>query len=557
MSKFISKFKELFKNFKGDLFGGITSGVIALPLALAFGVASGVGAAAGLYGAIFVGLFAAIFGGTKPQISGPTGPITVVVAAIVASHPGNYKLIFATVVLAGLFQILLGITSVGKLIKFVPYPVISGFMSGIGVIIIILQINPLLGLDVQGTPIKTILSFPEIFNSFNLQSLILGSMTLAIVFFTPRKFAQLVPPTLIALVSVTIASVLLGFNVKTIGEIPTGLPDFAFPLISLEELIIIVPLAITVAILGAVDSLLTSLVADSLAKTNHNSNKELIGQGIGNMFSGAFGGIAGAGATMRTVVNIKTGGKTQLAGVIHSIFLIILLLGAAPLASNIPMAVLAGILIKVGFDIIDYKFIKVINHAPKHDLAVMLLVFALTVFDDLIFAVGAGLVLSCLLFASSISRQFNITVDDYSHCKGDLEQENIEELSKYKIRMVNIEGVFFFGSASRVLTRVDDLLGTEYLIINCESIPEMDISAVFALEDIIVRMRDKGIKVFIVFSSTNVTKKLLRLGVTRLIGRDNIFYEKCRAVDKARHLIAGKLSNQQNKQKKELTGIKN
>lgn len=373
----MNNLKNLFSNFKGDLFGGVTAGVIALPLALAFGVASGVGAAAGLYGAIFVGLFAAIFGGTRPQISGPTGPITVVVAAIVASNPGDFKLIFATIVMAGLFQIFLGISGVGNLIKFVPYPVISGFMSGIGVIIIILQINPLLGLDVHGTPIKTLFSIGEVFNSFNPHSLILGLATLIIVFFTPCKIRNIIPPSLLALVGVTAASVILGFNVKTIGEIPTGLPELQFPLLPLEELLKIVPLAITVAILGAVDSLLTSLVSDSLTKDNHNSNKELIGQGIGNMFSGMFGGIAGAGATMRTVVNIKTGGRTPLSGVVHALFLIILLLGAAPLASNIPMAVLAGILIKVGFDIIDYKFLKIINHAPKRDLAVMALVFIL------------------------------------------------------------------------------------------------------------------------------------------------------------------------------------
>lgn len=542
MQNYTGRIRKLFSNFKGDLFGGITAAVIALPLALAFGVASGVGAAAGLYGAIFVGLFASIFGGTKPQISGPTGPITVVVAAIVASHPGNFKLIFATILLAGLFQILLGISKVGNFIRFVPYPVISGFMSGIGVIIIILQINPLLGLETQGTPIKTILNLGEVFGKFNLQSLILGLATLLIVFRTPAKIGRMVPPSLIALVSITIASVLLGFNVNRIGEIPTGLPAFEFPVISLEEIVIIIPLAITVAILGSVDSLLTSLVSDSLTKQTHNSDKELIGQGIGNTVSGMFGGIAGAGATMRTVVNIKTGGKTPLSGIIHGIFLLVLLLGAAPLASHIPMAVLAGILIKVGFDIIDYKFMKVINHAPRRDLAVMILVFVLTVFDDLIFAVGAGIVLSCLLFASRISQKFKITIDDYKQTTNQEYEEHIEELSKYKIRMVNIDGEFFFGSASRVLTRVDDLLGTEYLIINCEAIPDMDISAVFALEDIIVRMRDQGIKVFLVLAGKDVTKHLLRLGVMKLIGRDNIFYDKCKAVQKARDMISDKVN---------------
>lgn len=541
MNRLNNCLKELFSNVKGDLFGGLTAGVIALPLALAFGVASGVGAAAGLYGAILVGLFASIFGGTKPQISGPTGPITVVLAAIISTNPGNYKLIFATIFLAGLFQILFGISKIGKMIKYVPYPVISGFMSGIGVIIILLQLNPLLGLDVQGTPVKAIIALGNSAQTFDPQSLLLGIATLLIVFLTPPIISQKIPPPLIALVGITIFSLIVGFDVKTIGEIPVGIPAFEIPFISLEELIKIIPVAVTLAILGSVDSLLTSLVADSLTKTTHNSNKELIGQGIGNIVTSLFGGIAGAGATMRTVVNIKTGGKTPLSGIIHAVFLIIILLGAAPLASNIPMAVLAGILIKVGFDIIDYKFIKVIQNAPRHDLIVMIVVFVLTVVDDLIFAVGTGLVLSCLLFVSTISRQFNIIINDIEQKNIEKLFEDIEKESKYKIRLINIEGVFFFGSASRILTRVDDLLGTRCLILNCESIPQMDISAIFALEDIIVRMKDKSIKVFLVVSSKEITKQLLRLGVVKIISRENIFYDKNNAIKRAQAYISGKI----------------
>lgn len=538
--------KQVFSNFKGDIFGGITAGVIALPLALAFGVASGVGAAAGLYGAILVGLFASLFGGTKPQISGPTGPMTVIVAALAASSNGNFKLIFLAIVLAGLFQIILGFSKVGRLIKYVPYPVISGFMSGIGVIIIILQINPLLGINSEGSPLKTILKFSESIGSIELQSIILGLLTLFIVFFTPSKIKQIIPPALIALISVTLVSVLFGFNVKTIEEIPTMLPSLQLPLVSLDEFIKTVPIAVTLAILGSVDSLLTSLVSDSLTKTHHNSNKELIGQGIGNMVAGLFGGIAGAGATMRTVVNIKSGGKTPLSGIIHSLFLITILLGAAPLASYVPMAVLAGILIKVGFDIIDYKFIKVIKHAPKYDLIVMILVFVLTVFDDLIFAVDSGIVLSSLLFATNISRQFNVTVNDVEDHIEENPDTCLEKISNYKTRIVDIDGVFFFGSASRILTRVDELLGTKYLIINCQTIDSMDISAIFALEDIIVRIKDHGINVLLVINNENIYKKLHKLGIFQIINENSIFYDKNAAIDKVKLLINDKLQSCEN-----------
>ena len=526
-----------FSNVKGDIFGGITAGVIALPLALAFGVASGAGAAAGLYGAIIVGFFAAIFGGTKPQISGPTGPMTVVLAGIIAAYPNNLDLVFVAIIMAGFFQIILGLSKAGKLIRYVPYPVISGFMSGIGVIIILLQLNPLLGLNVSGNTIDSIINLAQNFQSTNMQSVLVGLITLAIVFFTPSKIAKNFPPALIALIGVTILTALLKLDVATIGNIPTSLPNFHFPIISIKDFIGIIPIAITLSILGSVDSLLTSLVSDSLTRTNHNPNKELIGQGIGNLFAGLFGGICGAGATMRTVVNIKSGGKTPLSGVFHSLFLLFVLLGAAHLAKYIPMPLLAGILIKVGFDIIDYKFINIINHAPKSDLAVMIFVFLLTVFDDLIFAVGAGIVLSSILFAASIAKQMNVIIDEIKETPEE-NGENLSELSKYKIRMVNIDGVLFFGSASRVLMQVDDLLGTEYLIINCESIKNMDISAMFALEDIIHRMHSKKIHVLLVLNNKEITKKLLKVGIVKIVRINNIFYQKADAVNAIKKLIA-------------------
>ncbi len=537
----MNKFITIFQNFKGDAFGGITAGIIALPLALAFGVASGIGATAGLYGAILVGFFASLFGGTKTQISGPTGPITVVIASIIATNPGNFELIFSIIILAGLFQVLFGILKIGQFVKYVPYPVISGFMSGIGAIIIILQINPILGEEPQNGIINSIMSIKNSFSNLNIESFTLGLLTLIIVFFTPNKIKQKIPPALIALVVVTIISLLLKYDIKTIGNIPMGFPNIKFPVISLQELSTITPLALTLAILGTVDSLLTSLVADSLTKDKHDSNKELVGQGIGNIFAGLFGGLAGAGATMRTVINIKSGGKTKTSGIIHSLFLMIILLGAAPLVKNIPMAVLAGILIKVGFDIIDYKFLKILRDAPKYDLIVMITVFLITIFYDLIFAVGVGIVLSSVLLTISLSKQTKINIKNIVNKNNN--EEKIERDSNYHIRIINIDGVFFFGSTSRILMRVDELIGTQYVILNCKNIPDMDISAFFALEDIIQRLNDENIETFIVVKNTKVSEKLLNLGITKLINKNNILFHTDVAIKKAKKHYNNLLKN--------------
>lgn len=516
-------------NIKGDLLGGITAGVIALPLAIALGVASGLGATAGLYGAIIVGFFASIFGGTPTQITGPTGPMAVVIASIAALHSDKPNLIFATILFAGFFQILLGIFKVGKLVNFIPYPVISGFMSGIGAIIILLQINSFLGLNFDGTPIEGLLNIIKNHNLIVPESIILGTLTLLIVFFTPKKLADKVPPPLIALIAVTAFSILMGYNVAAIGTIPTTFPQFSFPAIHLSDIEYIIPLALTLAVLGSIDSLLTSLVADSLTKTKHNSNRELIGQGIGNMIASVFGGVASSGATMRTVVNIKSGGKTRLSGVIHSIFLILVILFFAPIASKIPLAVLAGILIKVGISIIDYKFIKVIKAAPRNDLLVMLLVFLITVFDDLILAVGVGVVLSSLLFAGNIAKHTNIEFiepNDY-----------FEEDIKNKIMIMHIDGVLFFGSASQVASRIDDVLENKAVIIDCTKIKSMDISAVFALEDLILTLQGKNVNVIISFNNRDVAATTLKLGLRKLIKRNNVTF----SVDEA--LLIAKNNN--------------
>lgn len=516
---------NLTTNLKGNLFGGITAGIIALPLALAFGEASGLGAVSGLYGAIIVGLFATIFGGTQTQISGPTGPMTVVVASIVATHPGDFRLIFWTIFFGGLFQILLGISKIGKLINYVPYPVISGFMSGIGMIIILLQTGPMLGLESQGTPILAFKDFIKSYNNLDIQSTILGILTILIVFCTPQKISKKVPPALLALILVSSISIILDFSVKTIGEIPSSFPMFQLGSISIGMILSIIPTAFTLALLGSVDSLLTSLVADSVTKTKHDSNKELIGQGIGNLIAGCFGGLPGAGATMRTVINIKSGGTTRLSGVIHSLFLISVIIFLAPFASKIPIAVLSGILIKVGFDIIDYKFLKLTKYMPKYDILVMCIVFLITVFYDLILAVGVGIILASLLFAAKISSQMNIDIKNVEH----FEQEEYQD----KIKILHIDGIFFFGSASHIIAKAEELLGVECLIVDCQNIKTMDVSAIFALEDIISRLHDVKADVILILNNRSLAVKLLKMGLSKFIDKKDIVYNYESALKKA------------------------
>ncbi len=530
------------KDLKNNIYGGVTAGVIALPLALAFGVASGLGATAGLWGAIIVCLFATVFGGTPTQISGPTGPMTVIVASLVFANPNNPKLIFMTLFLAGVFQIILGFLKIGKFVNYVPYPVISGFMSGIGAIIICLQLNNLIGITFEGAPINSLLNFFTSLKSLaeaNFQSLVLGLLTLGIVFFTPKKIQNKIPAPLIALIFVTLLSIFLHFDVKTIGTIPAAFPSFDFPFAGFEVLKKIIPLALTLALLGSVDSLLTSLVADSLTKTKHNSDKELIGQGLGNMVASLFGGLAGAGATMRTVVNIKSGGSSRISGIVHSLFLILIVLCFAPAASKIPLAVLAGILIKVGFDIIDYKFLKILKCAPKSDLAVMLFVFLITVLDDLIFAVGVGIVLSSVLFAANVSKQMNIKIKELPVSDGEKCEGCIEEDVANNILIMHIRGIFFFGTASEVLARVENLMNAKFVVIDCKSIKFLDISAAFALEDMIVRLQDNGIKPLLVLNNRRLAGKLLRYGLIKFIKKDDIFFDVECALERIKTKLIG------------------
>jgi len=379
---------------KYDIFAGITAGVIALPMALGFGVASGLGPAAGLYGAIIVGLLAAIFGGTPTQIYGPTGPTTVFVAAIVALNLNNLSVVFAIIILCGIFQIILGLCKAGALIHLVPKPVVSGFMAGVGCIIIMTQITPFLGLTSQGNMIQALTSLLTL-EGVNIQCIIIGAVTLLIL--SLKKIDKIIPVSFFALVVCTGACKLFNLNIPTSGAIPSGLPSITLAPISLEALFYIITVALGLALLASTDGLLTSLIADNMTKTKHDSNKELIGQGLGNMFSGIFGGTACSSSTILTVANIETGARTRLSGIVHALLLIMILLFLGPVVQAIPLAVLAGILIKVGLDVIYFGFFKELASVPKSDIVVTLAVLAITVFGNLLVAVGVGVALHAFI----------------------------------------------------------------------------------------------------------------------------------------------------------------
>ncbi|MGB5919365.1 SulP family inorganic anion transporter [Arcobacter sp.] len=484
----------MFKNIKNDILGGVTAAVVALPLALAFGVASGAGAEAGIYGAIILGFFAALFGGTPTQISGPTGPMTVITAAAIIAFKDDLASVMTVIFLSGIIQISFGVFGIGKWIKFIPYPVISGFMTGIGIIIIILQINPFLGVDGYGSVIHTLIEIPNTFQLANNDSLIIAYITLIIMFLTPKVITKIIPSALIALIVMTSFSIYYGYDIKVIGEIPASLPNFVLPfnfdILKLKDIFMY---ALTLALLGTIDTLLTSLVADSMTKTKHRPNKELIGQGIGNSLCAFVGGIPGAGATMRTVINIKSGGVTRISGMTHSIMLLITVVFFAKYASQVPLAVLSGILIKVGVDIIDYRFFRIMKVLHKNDILIMITVLLLTVFVDLIMAVGAGITFAAISAVYKISKETRIqTIKAFKDSPFDIDIDNTE------IRILRIDGSFFFGSAMILERRIKKVLKAKYIIIDCRDIHFLDISAIITIEEIINLLKDYNIDVSLV-----------------------------------------------------------
>jgi len=532
-----------FSHLRGDIFGGLTAGVVALPLALAFGEASGAGPIAGVYGAILVGFFAALFGGTPSQISGPTGPMIVVFAGVFASLSGDLSLVFATVILAGALQIAFGLLGFGQYIRLVPYPVVSGFMSGIGCIIIALQLARLFGHEpAESGTIPALMEIPTAVSNPNMGALGVGLLTLGIVFFWPSNWGRYLPGPLAALIIGTLVSLALT-DVPILGAIPTGLPDFIVPSFSSATILIVFEAAMILAILGAIDSLLTSLVADNMTRTRHHSNRELIGQGVGNMAAGFFGGIPGAGATMRTVVNIRTGGVTKISGMLHSLLLLAVVLVLAPMASKIPHAVLAGILVKVGYDIIDWSYLKLAHRGPRFDLLLMVMVLSLTVFVDLITAVVAGVVVAAVAFVKQVADEQLASAaghaDDPTEGLTDDETELLEECGT-RLTYFNFGGPLSFGAAADLGHQVRERLSPSHhtsLVLDFGRVPFMDVSAARAVETIALDAVHAGKHLYLCGINEAVAASLEGLGVNEHLSDEHRYETRLEALQAARNWI--------------------
>ena len=526
-----------FNNLRGDVFGGITAGIVALPLALAFGVQSGAGPVAGLYGAIVLGIFAATFGGTSSQVSGPTGPMTVVAALVVIKAIEEYGsleagmgFIICIFLLAGVVQILFGVLKLGTYIKYIPYPVVSGFMSGIGGIIILLQIYPFFGQTSPKKVLDVITNIVDVIPIINWEAMIIASSTIAIIYLFP-KITKAIPSTLVALISMTIVTTFIGLEVPVIGTIPSSLPELkigAIASIHASDITLIIELALTLALLGAIDSLLTSVIADNITKTKHHSNRELVGQGIGNIMASCIGGLPGAGATMRTLVNVNAGGQTPLSGVIHGVLLLAILLGLGNYAQEIPIPVLAGILITVGVGIIDYKGFRHIKSVPRTDAVVMLIVLGMTMFVDLIQAVAVGLILSSILFMKQMSDQLGSEVKILpikENCR-QWWKENIPDSIADKIYVKHFPGPIFFGFAPALQAMAESLPDIRVVIFRMMDVPNIDQTGLYALEEVVLSLEKRNIAVVITGLQKQPYRMLQRINmVPGLIPENYIFDE--------------------------------
>jgi SulP family sulfate permease len=540
-----------FDNVRGDIFGGVTAAVVALPLALAFGVASGAGAIAGLYGAIFVGLFAALFGGTPSQVSGPTGPMTVVMAAIVTQYAHEPAMAFTVVIMGGLLQLAFGVFRLGRFVTFVPFKVISGFMSGIGCIIIIIQLAPFFGHPsstkgvlsaLAALPAQILATVSDVAAgqlTAQSEALILGIIALVVVLFMPSRLQRWAPAPLVALVGATLLAVFAMPHAPVIGEIPRGVPVPKLPAFSLTALPDMIQAAFILALLGSIDSLLTSLIADNVTRTRHKSDRELIGQGIGNIVAGFFGGIPGAGATMRTVINVRAGGRTPISGALHALVLLALVLGMAPLAEGIPLAVLAGILLKVGLDIIDWNFLKRIRRAPRSSVLVMLTVLVLTVIADLVTAVGVGIIMASLISASELSKhqldQLDLVASnaDTTARLPDDERDLIDR-SHGHVLLIRLSGPFSFCSANEITGRLGQS-GMDYraVVFDFSEVPMIDVSVAIAIEGAIRDTAERGAHVILAGLGGNAVDMLDRMKVLPLVPPDRRHTDRKSALEQA------------------------
>ncbi len=511
------------KNLKGDILGGVTTAIVSLPLALAFGVASGAGAEAGLYGAVLVGFWAALLGGTNTLISEPTGPMTLMMTTIltglVAANPEHGLAIgFTVVVLAGFFQVILGLLKLGRYITLMPYAVVSGFMSGIGVLLIVLQLGPLLG---QPTPpggsIGVFKALPAMLEQAKLPELMLGGLSLLILFLQPASWRRVMPAQLVVLlVGVVYAWTFFdGEDLRTIGAIPAGLPSLRLPEFSALLAGQIIVDALLLAMLGCIDTLLTAVISDSLTRNRHDSNRELVGQGFANMISGLFGGLPGAGATMGTVVNIQTGGTTPRAGMIRALVLLLVVLVAAPLMEDVPMVILAAITFKVGVDILDWSFLRRIHHVSTTSTVIMYGVLVLTVMVDIMVAVGIGVFIANLLTIDRLSRLQAAQVRTLDPSDHDLPLKPAERAllrdAGGAIQMFHLSGPMIFGVANAIAQEQTVLKGAKALVVDLHDVPYLSVTVALAIENLIRDAFAAGCRTIVTGGNPTVRHRLEKL----------------------------------------------
>ena len=528
---------------RGDVLGGVTAAFVALPLALAYGVASGMGAAAGLYGAIALGFFAAFFGGTPTQISGPTAPMAIVVAMVIATYAESFAEALAVIVLGGLLQALLGVLKLGRFVSYTPYVVVSGFMSGIGVLVIAIQILPFLGSDpVPGGAVGMILALPAAVGAVDASAVAVGCVTLAFSIFWPRRLARYLPGTLAGLVPGTLLGALWLNDAPVVGAIPAGLPVLQLQMPSLDFLARAVEPAIMLALVGSVVSLLTCLVADSLTRTSHDPDRELIGQGVGNMAAGLVGGLPGGGTPVYTVPNIRAGGATRAAGVTFSVLLLALLLGLGSYVESIPLAALAAVLIKVGWDLVDWHFLARLHRLRRDHVVVMLTTLALAVFVDLVVAVAAGLVISGLARAGQLERAehdsvVSVPLLDQVFLHDGEEAEDSDPFSA-RVGMVALRGsLTVTSSRSLVRTISMDLAEHELVVFDFSGATYIDDSAAMLVRQLIEIATDEKTPAIAMGHSGEVAGTLSALDVLGGVPKERIVKDLDEARRVAREIL--------------------
>ena len=530
-------------NLRGDAFGGLTAAVVALPMALAFGVAATGDPAPGLWGAVIIGLVASLFGGTPTLISEPTGPMTVVFTSVIlsltATAPDKETAMataFTVVILAGIFQILFGVFRLGRYVTQMPYTVISGFMSGIGAILVILQLPAFLGQKASGGVIGTLTSLPALIAGIQPMELALAVITVAILWFTPAGIKKFCPPQLLALVLGTLLSVTLfqDAGLKTIPAFNAELPTLHAPNFSGGQMRLMFVDAAVLGMLGCIDALLTSVVADSLTRTEHDSNKELVGQGLANITSGLFGGLPGAGATMGTVVNIQAGGRSALSGLVRALILMVVVLAAAPLASMIPLAVLAGIALKVGIDIIDWDFLQRAHHLSVKAAVITYGVIALTVLVDLITAVGIGVFVANVLTIDRMSALQSRKVKTISTADDDVELSNEEQelldQASGKVLLFQLAGPMIFGVAKAIAREHNAIGNCSVVVFDLSEVSHMGVTAAIALENAVKEAIEVGREVFLVGASGSTVKRLEKMKLLERLPQQNIGSDRLTAL---------------------------